>query len=271
MELWPFYFEFSLMPSKTGKTWLTADLHDLLVVGSGEKWRPADTFLLLDSVCRGPTGRIDPQPPSAPDGPAERHPHRPALSRPRSAHRPGRIPAKTHHHRRSGPNTRFHFFTVKPRSTFADDDLIYRSGDHVGRRQFCGGRSRPTLARTPLRPLWELQRPQTRWHHGRRRPFQIWRGRVCGVMAGGRKRGLFSAAPAPSLCILLVPRHRQSQVPGPSRVSEDQTVGVPEVSPCGGLYAILQVSQTRSRFHRPPEGDVGAVQNYQPCHDPESP
>lgn len=167
-------------------------------------------------------------------------------------------------------HARFHFFTVKPRSTFADNDLIYRSGDHVGRRQFCGGSSRPTLARTPLRPLWQLQRPQTRWHHGRRRPFQIWRGRVCGVMAGGRKRGLFSAAPAPSLCILLVPRYCQSQVPGPSRVSEDKTVGVPEVPPCGGLHAVLQVSQTRMCFHRPLEGDVGAVQNYQPCKDPES-
>lgn len=156
-------------------------------------------------------------------------------------------------------HARFHFITVKPRSAFADDGLLYRSGDHVGRRQFCGGRGRPAPARTPLRPLRQLQRPQTRRHHGRRRPFQIRRGRVRGVLAGGRKRGLSSAAPAPSLRILLVPRHRQSQVPGPPRVSKDKTVGVPEVSPCGGLYAILQVSQTRTRFHRPLEGDVGTI------------
>uniref|UniRef100_A0A667Y8H0 BMP binding endothelial regulator n=1 Tax=Myripristis murdjan TaxID=586833 RepID=A0A667Y8H0_9TELE len=74
----------------------------------GEERRPADSLLLLDPVCGAEAGHFESQPPPAPDGPEERHPHRPALPRPRGAHRPGRIPAQTHHHRRSAhhENTR---------------------------------------------------------------------------------------------------------------------------------------------------------------------
>lgn len=111
----------------------------------------------------------------------------------------------------------------------------------MGRRQLRGGGGGAAPARTPLRPLRELQRPQARRHHGRRRPVQVRRGRVRRVVARGGERGVFPAAAAAPPHALPLPGKRQGQVPRSPRVSEDQVVGVSEVSPGGRLRTFLQV------------------------------
>lgn len=126
----------------------------------------------------------------------------------------------------------------------------------MGRRQFRGGCSRPPPARASLRPLWQLQRPQARRHHGRRRPVQVRRGRVRRVVARRGQRGLRPAAATTAADVLPVPRQRQSQVPCSPGVSEDQVVGVSEVPPCGRLRPVLQVRTEREATTRVCNDDV---------------
>lgn len=117
---------------------------------------------------------------------------------------------------------------------------LFRLGNLMGWRQFCGSHGRTTSEGQTLWSVWQLQRAQARWSNWRGWEFQVWCGWLCWILACGIQRVLQSSAE--ETCAWALPWDSQSETPGSPGMPEAQSLGVSGLSFNGGLYNFLQVS-----------------------------